>query len=548
MVTSGVGYMRNEAGALLAAWFLIRDAIEGEVAIKGQYAIRPSYLPTSHVRYMRKAEDYLPKPNPSDRSQENEDRYKSYVKRAVWYNFTSRTLAGLVGQIFLRPPVQTLPDELEPLVTNADGNGMTLEQVAKRTSQSTLAYGRSGLLTDFPATDESGLTPDQIKTQNIQPVIKHYHPWQIINWATTQRGAKHVLSLVVLEEVNLVEIDDFSFADEITYRVLRLDPKTFTYSVEIWGPNDREAAKSGHGMNKDQQFSSRGTYVPKDSAGKTFDEIPFQFVGSEANDIWCDIPPLYDLASLNIAHYRNSADYEEASFIVGQPTPVITGVTEQWVETVLKGQIQLGSRGSISLPVGGDAKLLQATPNQMPLEAMKMKEEQALSLGAKLVQKSKTVRTATEVMIDTTSETSTLHNVAKNTSAGMEQALKWACRFAGADDADIQYQLNTEFELTRMNANDRLALVKMWQSGAIAFVELRDALRIDGTATLDDETAMAMISKEQAAAAGLNGPPIADPLQATAPTAPENTPAPIVPPANPKPGQPIVKKGKPVAK
>lgn len=216
--------------------------------------------------------------------------------------------------------------------------------------------------------------------------------------------------------------------------------------------------------------------------------------------------------------------------MVGQPTPVIVGVTEQWVENVLKGAVTLGSRESISLPPGADAKLLQAAPNQMPLEAMKLKEEQALALGAKLVQAQKKVRTATEVMVDTTSEVSVLHNVANNTSAAMEQNLGWAAQFAGGSTTDIKYQLNTEFELTRMNANDRLAIVKLWQSGAIAFTEMRDVLRVDGTATLDDDTAMTLIAKEQAAAAVLGGAPIADPLQAVAPTAPANVPKPGTPP------------------
>lgn len=531
-MAGGVGYIRNEAASLLDIWFLIRDSIEGEPAIKGEFGVRANYYQTS-IFGQRQARKYLPQPNPLDTSLENQERYKQYVKRAVWYNFTSRTRDGLVGQVFLRPPVVEMPSSLDPLDVNADGQGMSLEQVAKRATQSALSYGRAGLLTDFPTTD-GALSKEQMSKGNIQPIIRHYYPWQIRNWATIQRGAKQVLSLVVLEEINMIEVDDFALEEELCYRVLRLDPSSFTYNVET-----HTEVKGTRGSNKGKptgKFEIE-TFTPTDHNGKPLDEIPFQFVGSEANDIWPDRPPLYDLASLNIAHYRNSADYEEACFITGQPTPVITGVTEQWVENVLKGAIQLGSRGSISLPVGGDAKLLQASPNQMPLEAMKAKEEQAISLGAKLVQHQKTVRTATEVMVDTTSESSTLHNVAKNVSAAMEQNLRWACLFTGDGEAEIKYQLNTEFELTRMNANDRLAIIKIWQSGAIAFTEMRDVLRVDGTAQLDDAAAMELISKEQAAAALLGGAPVADPLQANAPTAPENTPAPLVPPANPKPGK-----------
>lgn len=522
---AGVGYVRSEASLLFDIWFMIRDAIEGEPAIKGEYGVRAEYF-KSTMRGKAVAEKYLPRPNPLDESRENKERYKAYVKRAVWYNFTSRTLDGLVGQVFLRPPVTTVPTELDALNTDADGEGLTLEQVAKRTARSTMAYGRAGLLTDFPPTSGAS-TPDEIAANNIQPTVKHYYPWQIRNWATVKRGAKHVLSLVVLEEMTMIETDDFALEECLQYRVLRLDPVTFIYSVEIWGKDTESKSKT---------MVRIGTpLIPTDQQGKTFDEIPFTFVGSEANDIWPDRPPLQDLATLNIAHYRNSADYEEACFIVGQPTPVIMGVTEEWVENVLKGAVTLGARAAICLPAGAEANLLQASPNQMPLEAMKLKEDQALALGAKLVQVQKTVRTATEVMVDTTSESSTLHNVSKNVSAAMEKALGWAAKFAGGVISTIKYQLNTEFELTRMNANDRLAIVKMWQSGAIAFTEMRNVLRIDGTAQLDDTTAIELIKQEQAAASVLGGAPIADPFQSITPTAPENIPADGAPQPGPGP-------------
>ena len=59
---------------------------------------------------------------------------------------------------------------------------------------------------------------------------------------------------------------------------------------------------------------------------------------------------MYDLAVLNIAHYRNSADYEESCFVTGQPTVWASGLTEAWVEDVLKGELRLGSFGGIPLP------------------------------------------------------------------------------------------------------------------------------------------------------------------------------------------------------
>ena len=48
--------------------------------------------------------------------------------------------------------------------------------------------------------------------------------------------------------------------------------------------------------------------------------IPFTFIGATNNDHTIDDAPLLPLAELNIGHFRNSADNEESSFVVGQPT------------------------------------------------------------------------------------------------------------------------------------------------------------------------------------------------------------------------------------
>ena len=155
------------------------------------------------------------------------------------------------------------------------------------------------------------------------------------------------------------------------------------------------------------------------------EELPFMFIGSKNNDPTIDEPPLYPIASLNLAHYRNSADYEEACFITGQPTPVAIGLTESWLDTIMKGVFKLGSRAFVPLPAEADAKLLQAEPNIMPIEAMKHKEDQMMAIGAKLVETEITSaeRTATEVTVENASETSILESTAVNVSRALEWAL-----------------------------------------------------------------------------------------------------------------------------
>jgi hypothetical protein len=257
--------------------------------------------------------------------------------------------------------------------------------------------------------------------------------------------------------------------------VLRLD-SSGRYVVEVW-------------RSYDDNWGPVEAYSPVDGSGAPLTEIPFVFVGSTNNDAFVDQAPLYDLAVLNIAHYRNSADYEESCFIVGQPTPYIAGVTEQWIKTAFPKGVQLGSRSAICLPETGSAGLIQAQPNTMTKEAMDHKEKQMLALGAKLVEKSTVQRTLGEAQLDSASETSILTSSANNVSAAYTKSLTTCAMFLGVPDEQCSFKLNTDFPAMALGPADRQQLLLEWQGGAISFSEMRAKLHSAGIAVLDDEAA-----------------------------------------------------------
>lgn len=466
---ANVSYVRDEVAKMKIKWDLIKDCLIGQNAVKAG------------------REKYLPKPNPTDTSEENRKRYDQYVERAVFYNVTQRTHAGLVGQVFQTDPVAELPSLMDPLVEDTDGAGVSLEQQSKKALGEVLAFGRCGLLVDYPNVGEVASRQDLLDGK-VRPTIILYDPWDIINWRTKTIGAKKLLSLVVIAEQYIVEDDGFEMKTDRQWRVLRLEDETGVYKVEIW--------REENGTFQEYEF-----YYPTDASGNNLREIPFTFIGAVNNDPNVDLSPLYDLATLNIAHYRNSADYEEACYIVGQPTPYLAGLTKDWVEDVLKGQVHLGSRAAIPLPQGGTAGLLQANPNTMPKEAMEAKERQMVALGAKLVEQSSVQRTATEARQEEASEVSVLATCAKNVAAAYRMALTWCGVFLGTDQ-EPEFDLNTDFEIGRMSAQDRAQLIAEWQAGAIAFEEMRFNLRRANVAYLDDEEAKDAIEEEMASGMG----------------------------------------------
>jgi hypothetical protein len=450
-------YVRQEVNDLIPLWTIVRDAVKGQHQIK------------------KKTTAYLPKPNAADTSKENTTRYNDYLQRAVFYGVTGRTLRGFTGHVFAKLPKIDLSPQLEPLRENVDGLGVPLGQQAQKVLARLLMLGRGGLLADFPILTAAA-TRAQLQNGSVAPTITFFEPEDIINWRIKTVGTKQMLTLLVLHE--LQEEDNVSFERELVdhWRVLRLD-ENGNYTVQVI------SEKTGPGE----------IMTPKNSSGAPFKEIPFVFLGSENNDPSPDDPPLFDMATLNIAHYRNSADYEESSFLVGQPTPVVSGLTKDWATDILGGIITLGSRAVIPLPVGGKAELLQAGPNSMPKEAMEHKEKQLVALGARIVEARVIQRTATESGQDEEVETSILINTSRNVSLGYGKALVWAGQFVGAT-GESTVELNTDFSMARMSVEERQELIAEWQGEAISFSEMRRGLTIQGTATLTDDEARAEIA------------------------------------------------------
>ncbi len=454
-----VGYVRSEVNLMLPKWALVEDCLGGQDDIKS------------------KGTAYLPMPNADDTSAENKARYEAYKLRAVFYNVTRKTLDGLVGQVFSRDPLVAMPPIMtKQILPDIDGNGVSLDQQAKKGLGYVLGFGRFGLLVDYPRVDRAISLAEQ-EAGFIKPTILQYPPKSIVNWRTKTVGGRSVLSLVVLVEDATTSDDGFEITSHMQWRVLELDT-IGDYVMSTWTFDN----ESGNYVVK-----SESTKVT-DSAGVPLKAIPFFFCGVLNNDDIIDQPPIYDLATLNIAHYRNSADYEDSAYMVGQPTPYFAGLTEQWVNKVFKTRtIQMGSRAAIPLPIGGVAGLLQASANTLPYEAMGQKERQMMALGAKLIEPGAGTNTLGQAQLNESSETSTLATAAKNVALVYTKALKVAANLFGVSDVHIEYSLNTDFPASRLTPNERTQLILEWQSGAITESEMRAGLRKAGVATLDIE-------------------------------------------------------------
>ena len=466
----------------LAIWQLVRDADKGATAVK-----KRAKGSSENTMLGLAGTAYLPPPNPTDASAENRLRYQAYVDRATYVNFTAQTKEGMLGLVFRKKVEIEVDPAIEYKIKNINGGGLTSDQMIKDVTAEVLCLGRHGLLEDYPQANE-GMTEAQVKQLNLQSNTVSYEAESIINWQTTTMGGVQKLSLVVLKEPYPCASDDgFSIEFKDYHRVLML--RDGVYIQQLYDENGQLTTWSTGTLNENGEDLYTADIIPRKSDGSTWDEIPFIFVGSVNNDPSVDKAPLYDIAELNIAHYRNSADFEESSFMVGQPTPVLTGLTQSWVDSNYEDGIHIGSRAAILLPEGGSGSLLQAAGNSMPEQGMKNKEEQMIKLGARLIQDQGGVETAEAAKIRFSGQNSKIASILINVEAAFEQCAEWAKMFMGGT-AETEIEINKELYEKTIDPQMLIAQMQLMDRGVIAKKDLRTNMRkgnlIDSDRTDED--------------------------------------------------------------
>ncbi|MBD8493841.1 DUF4055 domain-containing protein [Pseudomonas syringae] len=440
---------RAEYAEALPGWLLVKRCVAG-------------------AREVRKHDEYLPMPDPENKTPENQARYKQYKKRAMFLNITGRTRTGLMGAVFRKTAELQLPAGVEYIKENASGDGTSLEQLSKEAVGECLDAGRGGFLVDFPPVEGVSSMADM---QGRSALVHHYGALSVIDWEEQViDGVKRLVYVCLRECVSEFSADNLDRTESIQYRVLLLADGR--YVQRVYGEEGKTFTET----------------EPTDKAGKSFGHIPFSFYGSQNNDASIDKSPLEDLADVNILHYGNSATVEESGFISSQPTLFITTDIDATEFAKLNPNgMHIGSRRGHNLGKVGSATMVQASESQLARTLMKDKEEQMLMIGARIVQKAGGAETAEAVRIRYSSDNSVLGTIAGNVSEALKRAILDVQRFmiGEPDEKGTVFWLNQAFFDETMTAQDILAQVSLWQQGVIAKADLRTNLRQGGVLEAD---------------------------------------------------------------
>jgi hypothetical protein len=412
---------------------------------------------------------YLPK-----LSGQSDDEYKAYVKRALFYNATARTVDGLTGMLFLKPPKVEYPTSMQSIIDDVSMSGLSLHQFAEMVADDIVVFGRCGVLVDYPPITNAS-TMAEMAQLGARPYATKYDAESIINWKTRRVNNVQMLSMVVLEESAEIAKDEFESEVVTRYRVLDLTDSGYRQRVF-------EEDKLG-------KITQIGDDIYPLMNGNTMSFIPFEFIGVRDNSPCVDKPPLLDLVDVNLSHYRTSADLEHGRHFTGLPTPVVSGVQLE------SGQsLSIGSAKAWVFPdPQASASFLEFTGQGLGelREAMREKESMMATLGARmLAPESKGIESAQTASIHRAGENSVLASISQSISISLTNILEWLRDWSNIT-GDVLVELNRDFVPPTMTAQDLTALVQSWQAGALSFDSLFAVLKqndiIAADKTVDDE-------------------------------------------------------------
>ena len=395
---------------------------------------------TNGTNYLRDmSETYLPQ-----EPREDDDAYQTRVDRSVLSPYTSRLIETAAGAI-LRKPIHVEGDPYWlDLIQNIDGLGSNINEYARRALVSSLTYGHSAILVDYPAA-AGAMNLAEERAMGRRPYFVHVDAAQI--WGWRKEPITNRLLQVRIHDYDVRPLNEFGEEQIEQMRVIypgRYD--LYTLGQEV------------------VEFSSTGGY--------SLDEIPLVPIYSNRRGLLISQPPLLDIANLNITHYQRQADLIHALHIAAMPTLVLEG----WDDTT--GSATMGVNYAIAMQPGNKAYYVQADATSFDAQMAELQslEQQMSTLGVtKLFGQKFVAESAEAKRIDQAQSNSVLSIISQELESALNQAFEFAAQYVGIEAPEIT--IDRDFDYYRLIGQDVAVLTQLNEMGKISDAMLLEILR-----------------------------------------------------------------------
>ncbi len=392
---------------------------------------------TNYLRDM--SETYLPQ-----EPREDDDAYQTRVDRSVLSPYTSRLIETAAGAILRKPiHIEGDPYWLE-LAQNIDGLGSNINEYARRALVSSLTYGHSAILVDYPAATEARNLAEE-RAMGRRPYFVHVDAPQIWGWRK-EPGTNRLLQ-VRIHDYDVRPLNEFGEEQVEEMRVIypgRYD--LYTLGQEL------------------VEFTATGGY--------SLDEIPLVPIYSNRRGLLVSQPPLLDIANINITHYQRQADLIHALHIAAMPTLVLEG----WDDTT--GSATMGVNYAIAMQPGNKAYYVQADATSFDAQMAELESlaSQMSTLGVtKLFGQKFVAESAEAKRIDQAQSNSVLSIISQELESALNQAFAFAAQYVGMEPPEIT--IDRDFDYYRLIGQDVSVLAQLNQMGKISDAMLLEVLR-----------------------------------------------------------------------
>ena len=441
-----------QAGAEnVGGWDLIDDLMLGTEAMRAK---RTDYLP------MYEQEDALD--------------YDKRVKATVLTDGFREAVERNAVRPFAKPVQITgpegtaeLPEPLDRIADNVDGEGTDLTELSRRLMLDGVARGLAVVLIDHP-TIADGMNAADEEDLDLRPRFKRVMPRNLIGWKeTTNAAGDRELAEVRIAEKRTESVGQWGQVDVPWIRVIRA-PRI----VSAQNENGDVIPERLPGDWELWRFSERdGKYQLEEQGTHSFPGLPIvvmQF-GEQRGLVEC-VPPLLDVAHLNLAHWKSSS--RQTQYIDTIRLAVLFGAGMN--EDELANGIVIGP-GRLNGSTNPDAKLSYAEHSGKGAEAgwaeLDRLESKMAEAGSEPMRTKTGNPTATGKAIDAAKASTDVEAWVRLLESGLEQCYEMAAKWRGLDEAmpeDWQIDIWSEFALALTKMEDLAEIRQLRQQGDLS--------------------------------------------------------------------------------
>ena len=346
---------------------------------------------------------------PQEPGEEKTD-YNNRKARTTLTNIFKKTINTYTGRIFEDTVTVIDQPELDTFIENVDLEGRDFHRFSHDLARFTLRDGLRFILVDAPTADGVQTKADETAA-GIRPYFVEIDRRNVLGWKSTVEAGQHVITQFRMMEKAEVGSDEFISEQVDQIRVIE--------------PNRIRLYRK----NKD------GEWYLHDEIMTSIDFVPIVPVFSDRQGYLDSVPPLMDIAWLNIEHWQKSSDQSNILHVARVPILHWAGYKTTFDNEGKQVEFTVGPNTLAKSP-NENARLEYVEHSGAAIEAGRTDlldiEDRMVALGAEFTSpRQKTKTTATEKVINESGDISELSAFAQNLKDSLTVAMDMVTKMMG---------------------------------------------------------------------------------------------------------------------